>query len=443
MNLKELQAERQTLLDGCMSLQAAAKQLGQELSAQALTIIEANTSRIDEIDAQISAITKSQAALSKLDAQVQAGQKALPTQSNQAVVNAHVEVGADLRAQDPAKGFKTPREFMQAVMKAGQGFQADERLQFLATVGSDEQTGANNSLGGFLVPEAFAPGLLQLDPEIDFIAGRTMNIPMAAPTVKLSARVDKNHSTSVSGGLTVGRSAETVAKTASNMSFQEITLHANSLFGLAYATEEILTDSPISFAAILATGFGQEFGAAAINERLNGTGVGQYLGILNAPCVVSVAKETGQTAATVNYQNIVKMRARMWGYGSAIWMANQDVLPQLMQMNQTVGVAGVPAWQPSAREDAPDFLFGRPLFLTEFCQSVGTVGDIVCANWSQYLEGTYQPIESAESIHVRFVNHERAFKFWTRNDGRPWWNTALTPKHGSTLSPFVTLATRA
>ena len=443
MNLKELQAERATLLDGCLSLQAAAKQLGQELSAQALTIIEANTTKIDEIDAQIAAISKSNAALSKLDAQVAAGHKALPTQSNQATVKAAIEVGADLRAQDPAKGFKNPREFMQAVMKAGQGYQADERLQFLATVGSDEQTGANNSLGGFLVPEAFSPNLLQLDPEVDFISGRTMNIPMAAPTVKLSARVDKNHSTSVSGGLVVGRSAETVAKTASNMSFQEITLHANSLFGLAYATEEILTDSPISFAAILATGFGQEFGATAINERLNGTGLGQYMGILNAPATISVAKETGQTAATVNYQNIVKMRARMWGYGNAIWMANQDVLPQLMQMNQTVGVAGVPAWQPSAREDVPDLLFGRPLFLTEFCQSVGTVGDIVCANWSQYLEGTYQPIESAESIHVRFVNHERAFKFWTRNDGRPWWNTALTPKHGSTLSPFVTLATRA
>ena len=134
MNLKELQAERATLLDGCLSLQAAAKQLGQELSAQALTIIEANTTKIDEIDAQIAAITKSTAALSKLDAQVHAGHKALPTQSNQAVKPA-IEVGADLRAQDPAKGFKTPREFMQAVMKAGQGYQADERLNFLATVG--------------------------------------------------------------------------------------------------------------------------------------------------------------------------------------------------------------------------------------------------------------------------------------------------------------------
>jgi hypothetical protein len=46
-------------------------------------------------------------------------------------------------------------------------------------------------------------------------------------------------------------------------------------------------------------------------------------------------------------------------------------------------------------------------------------------------------------MHVRFVNHERAFKFWTRNAGAPWWRSALTPHKGSaTLSPFVTLAER-
>jgi HK97 family phage major capsid protein len=96
------------------------------------------------------------------------------------------------------------------------------------------------------------------------------------------------------------------------------------------------------------------------------------------------------------------------------------------------------------REDHPDLLLGRPLVFTEFCQTVGTVGDFVLGNWSQYLEGTYQPMQSAESMHVRFVNHERTFKFWTRNAGQPWWKAALTPaKSTTTLSPFVTLATRA
>jgi hypothetical protein len=74
-------------------------------------------------------------------------------------------------------------------------------------------------------------------------------------------------------------------------------------------------------------------------------------------------------------------------------------------------------------------------------QTLGTAGDLMLVNWSQYLEGTYQPLQSAESIHVRFVNNERAFRFTMRNDGAPWWRSALTPKHSSnTLSPYVRLA---
>jgi hypothetical protein len=56
----------------------------------------------------------------------------------------------------------------------------------------------------------------------------------------------------------------------------------------------------------------------------------------------------------------------------------------------------------------------------------------------------YQPLQSAESLHVRFEYNERTFRFTMRNDGRCWWRSAITPKKSSTtLSPFVTLAARA
>jgi HK97 family phage major capsid protein len=95
-------------------------------------------------------------------------------------------------------------------------------------------------------------------------------------------------------------------------------------------------------------------------------------------------------------------------------------------------------------EDRPDMLLGRPIFYTEFCQTLGTVGDLVLGNWSQYLEGTLQGPDFQESIHVRFTTNERTFRVTVRNDGQPWWKTALTPKKSTiTLSPFVTLATRS
>ncbi len=339
--------------------------------------------------------------------------------------------------------FKTPREFLLAVMNAGQGRSLDKRLEKRA-VGSDEAKIVSDPAGGFLVPEQFVPKLLQVDPEMDPMGGMTQRIPMSSQIVKIPARVDKNHSTSVSGGFTVSRRPETVAFASSQMTLEQVTLEAHTLVGLTYATEELLQYSPISFAALIQAGFSDQFTSHLINERLNGTGIGEYLGVMNAPCLISVAKETGQAAATINYTNVLKMRSRCWGYSKAVWIANHDTMVQLMSLNQVVGIGGAPVWQPSAREDHPDLLLGRPIIFTEYAKTLGTSGDLVLGNWSEYLEGTLQPLQNAESIHVRFVNHERTFKFWMSNAGAPWWKSALTPKNSSnTLSPFVVCDTRA
>lgn len=355
------------------------------------------------------------------------------------------------------RGFKTPREFLNAVIDAGSGRRVDKRLYPLvtadrgegrldryATVGSDEARGVSDPYGGFLVPEDFHPDFMKVEPEADPMAEYVRRIPMGRPIVRIPARTDKNHTTSVAGGITVTRRPETVAGTSSVTQMEHVTLEAHSLFGLSYATEELLVDSPESFIAILETGFSEQFTYQLINERLNGTGVGEFQGVLNSPALVTVSKQAGQAAKTVIKENIDAMRAQCWGYGNAIWIANHDVGPQLASLNQAVGTAGTGMiWMPSYREDYPDMLLGRPLIFSEYAQTLGTVGDLILGNWNEYLEGTYQPLESAESIHVRFINHERAFKFWMRNDARCWWLTALTPKYSSSLlSPFVVLATR-
>jgi HK97 family phage major capsid protein len=351
--------------------------------------------------------------------------------------------------KDPNKGFRTPKEFLLAVMHAGHagfGAEIDQRLLPLrqATAGSDEQSTISDPYGGFLVPVGFIPDFLKVTPEGDILAPFTRKIPMTQPTVKLPARTDKDHTTSVSGGLVVGRKPETVAATASRMQTEQIVLSANIMIGLTYATEEILTDSAVAFAALLASSFTEEFAAQHMRERISGTGTGEFEGVLNSPALISVAKTTGQAAKTIVLENIVQMRSQCWNYARAIWLANQDTLPQLMLLNQQVGVAGTGMiWLPSARDMEPDRLLGRPLFFSEFCATLGSVGDIILADWSQYLEGEYQPLQSAESIHVRFTNHERTFKFWKRGDARSWWRAALTPaKSSKQLSPCVTLSAR-
>lgn len=349
---------------------------------------------------------------------------------------------------DPMAGFKSPREFFQVVASAYTDHKVDDRLKPLMAVGSDEQNTREDPYGGFLVPESMSPDMKMLGAEMDPMAGRITSIPMDSPTVKFLARVDKDHSTSVSGGLTVSRREEMGEINSSRMEIEKVSLTANSLFGLAFATEELITDSPRSIAALLETGFRDEFPSAIINERINGTGVGEYLGILKSPCLLSIPKESGQAAGTIDGLNVIKMRSRCWGYQNAIWIANHDAYVQLIQLHVKVetdnGLEIIKLYQQSMQEDRPDTLLGRPIYYSEYPQTVGAKGDLILGNWSQYLEGTYQPMRRAESVHVRFLHHERAFKFWTRNDGAPWWRSVLKPKNSTeTRSPFVVLDERA
>lgn len=366
----------------------------------------------------------------------------------------------DAIEDDPKRGFANHREFFLAVKSHRDGLPPiesnnpklrnwarhiyTEAGKMEATAGSDEQSTFADPYGGFLVPAGIMQGgLLSVDPDSDPLAGRTTPVSMGATSVEIPYRVDKTHTTSVSGGLQWTRREEAGTMTASRMEIARFRLNAYSLYGMTYSTEELLRDSPQSVVSLIQAGFQTELGSRLLDERLNGTGVGEFSGINNSPALISIAKETGQAADSIVYENIIKARAQVWGYGNAIWLANQDCLPQLMLMNQSVGTGGIPVWQPSAREDHPDVLLGRPLFFNEHMNTVGDAGDIICINPTQYLEGVYEPLQSAESMHVRFTTHERTFKFWLRNAGGPWWDAALTPKKSAkTLSPFVRLAAR-
>lgn len=378
---------------------------------------------------------------------------------------------------DPRRGFQSHRHFFEAVMaRAGHGIlshEDEEHLRplavnggdggdgrqgtayllprafnpsFLAAAGSDEQGGYDDGYGGFARGEQMLPRMLRLGFEGDPTAGRTQPVPMSAPTVKILARTDKNHSTSVSGGFTVARKPEAVAATSSRGEMEMVTLTASSLFGHAFATEEILTDSVISFIALINSGFRDQFAHHMLHEKIRGLGGAEYIGVVNAACTIAVSRDT---SSRIVGTDVLAMRARCWNYGRAIWIANHDTFGELFRLGAAAydAEAATPLsgsnvlYVSSMREDAPDMLLGRPIFYSEYASTLGSAGDLILGVWSEYLDGLYQPLRSDESMHVRWIEHERAFKFWLRNAGAPWWRSALTPEQSSTtLSPFVTIA---
>jgi HK97 family phage major capsid protein len=287
-----------------------------------------------------------------------------------------------------------------------------------------------------------APGI-SVTAEDDPIGDLVTEVPMSTPVVSFNARVDKDHSTSVSGGLTVVRLRETADIPSSRMSLEPVTLTATDLFGFAFATAAVLQDSMRSFVALLNRGFSDEMTNKLVNERVNGGGLGQFLGVLKSPCLITVDKEAGQTAGTIVSQNVDKAMERVYRFWRAAWLANPTVRPQLKGLVRAVGSGGSAEPYLKTDADGQERLDGRPIYYSEFCPVLGQVGDLILGNWSEFLEGTYQPMQQTESVHVRYMANESAFKFWLRNAGAPWWKSVLTPKNGAdTRSPFVALQAR-
>ncbi len=347
------------------------------------------------------------------------------------------------------KRFATFGEFMMAVTNAGiPGGTIDQRLiDVRAASGVGE---AVPSDGGFMVQKDFVDELLKRTYETGLLAGRTRRIPISRRSngLKINAYAESSRADgSRLGGIRAYWADEAAALTGSAPKLRQIELTLHKLTGLCYATDELLEDSE-AMESILMDGFAEEFGFKLDDALVNGDGAGKPLGILNADCLVTVNKETGQAAATVQVENIVKMWSRMWGRsrGNAVWMINQDIEPSLFTMSLAVGTGGVPVYMPanSLANSPYSTLMGRPLLPIEQCATLGTVGDIILGDFSQYVTADKGVMKSASSIHVRFLNDEMTYRFTYRIDGQPIWNAALIPYKGSnTLSPFIALQTRA
>ena len=359
------------------------------------------------------------------------------------------------------QGFESFGEYLQAVARASSPVGSyiggkpcgmiDRRLMPAREERSTGLEESTPSLGGFLVQTDFATELLTKAHETSMLYNLVRKIPISANSNGLKMPgVDETDRANGSrwGGVRMYWQEEGSSKTASYPKFMLIELSLKKLIGLCYATDELLQDTT-ALGPYISMAFADEMGFKFDDAIINGTGAGQPLGILNAGCLVSVAKETGQAATTIVYENIKKMYARLWSRSrpNMRWFINQETLPELMSMAQPVGTGGAPVWLPAGGASGKpyDTLFGRPVTEIEQAQALGTVGDIMLADLSQYLCIEKGGLQSASSIHVQFVTDEQVFRFVARIDGQPLWNAALTPYKGtsSTLSPFVALATRS
>lgn len=305
--------------------------------------------------------------------------------------------------------------------------------------------------GGYLVPEEFRAEILRVALESSIVRPRARVLPMGSKTLTIPKVDSTSNATSVYGGVIVYRTEEGADLVATNASFGASKLEVTKQTALAVTTNELVRDAAGGFSLFLEEIMPEAMAFAEDVDFLTGTGSGEPLGALAAAntALISVAKETSQVGATIVWQNVVKMFARMLpsSLKNAVWIVTPDALPEIYTQGLVVGTGGGPTMIGEGKGSLtpPNTILGLPLIVSEKAPAVlGTQGDISLVDFGMYLIGDRQSMEMTSSSDRYFEADKTAFKIVQRNDGRPWLDSAITPQNGGpSLSPFVQLAVRS
>lgn len=344
-------------------------------------------------------------------------------------------------------------EFLKATFTAGHRSPAiqkvDPRLVWFSdskdgqsghpTKAMAESTGAS---GGFLVPSEFYNQLQAVQGESAIVRNLATKIRIRRRQVDIPV-YDQSDTTAGTpawfGGMQAYWAEEAAEKTETDTSFRRVSLVAHKLIMYTRASDELLDDAAISLSDFLTGPMGFAGAITWFEDYafLRGTGVGQPQGILNADCAVTIEREV---ANELCYDDLMDMYMGMLpeSTANAVWLMNPILLKELAELQDPNGSY---IWQPNARDNQPNTLFGRPVMFTEKLPTLGTTGDVVFADFRYYLIGDRQATTVESTTFDRWRYDQTSYRAVHRCDGQPWLNSVLTLADGShTVSPVVLLS---
>jgi len=455
--LDQLRQKLGDLADRSTNVMNKADAEGRPMTKEELDLIEQTNSEFDSITAEIAQRER-----------VEAMQKAVALPVNRQAQPPALPVPADAPSNRGAPaspgtgdgrisivdrtvgnhGFNRYSDFLASVVRAGQrNAVTDPRLvSNAATTYGNEGSGAD---GGFAVPPDFRAAIVsQLMAEESLLA-RTDQMQSSSNAITIP--LDETTEWQATGGIRAYWEGEAQQLTQSKPQLKELTVRLHKLTCLVPLTEELMQDA--ASMASYVQNRAPEIMAFRINDAIiNGTGVGQPLGILNSAGTVSVAAESGQAADTINFQNLQKLyyRVRSESRRNAVWLMHPDVEEQLpfMAFPTSGGTVATPVYLPAGGASQAPFgtLFGRAIIPTEACKVLGDAGDVIFGDLRKYLTATkIGGIRSDISIHIYFDQDVTAFRFIFRVGGQPWRNSTITGyRAGSNARGlFGTVAERA
>lgn len=300
--------------------------------------------------------------------------------------------------------------------------------------------------GGYVTPVDYSQAFLRTVAESSFLIPRAFHIPLKsgqARVPKLDMETVQSAGTSpFFGGMVFSwqnpEDQAVNAVTETEPTFNETTLKPWDLIGVQILSNQFLADIGEEGEKKLVQIFARCCAWSEEYAYFQGSGVGQPLGILNAPCSISSARTAGNQIAVADISTMLS-KLLPSSFTNAIWACSPSALAQITKIS---------GWQPNQYPAGPEdgvqmagWLMSRPLFVTEKLPALGTAGDLVLLDPMLYAIGDRQDVVIEASPHPRFRQNQTVFRVWRRVDGKPILDGAVTLQDASsTASGFVYLA---
>lgn len=342
-------------------------------------------------------------------------------------------------------GFHDIAEFATVVREASRpGAVMDDRLRIMGAP-TGQMTGGGDGGEGFNVPPQYRDEIFEVMEAVDDLSPLLDEETTSRRRVEMLANEETPWGSS---GVQANWRSEGAQMTASKLDDEARSVPLHEIYAFVLATGELLDDAP-RMAGRLTRRAGAALSWKRNEATIYGTGAGQPLGWFNSSALISVAKESGQSADTIVAKNVLKMVSRLAVVPGdrPIWIANRNTIPELATM--TIG--DQPVWSGANMADTPfaGLLMGYPVMFSEHAKTLGDAGDLHLVSPQGYysLRRDTGP-QLATSIHLYFDYNVEAFRWMTRFGGQPHLSAPIDAPSagggsGNSKSHFVTLAERA
>lgn len=208
--------------------------------------------------------------------------------------------------------------------------------------------------GGYLVPDEYDKRLIDILTEENVMRTLGTNITTSGEH-KINIAATKPAAAWIEEGGTL---------TFGDATFDQIILDAHKLHVAIKVTEELLYDNAFNLENYILTQFGKALSNAEEDSFINGTGVGQPLGILaetgGAQVGVTTASSTKVTADEII--NLVYSLKRPYRK-NAVFLANDVCVAELRKLKDNNGQY---LWQPSLQAGEPDRVLGYKVYTSPY-----------------------------------------------------------------------------